>query len=219
MKKRLATALAALGFLVAATGCGDSTTGAQGIYMLLDTSGTYSVELKKAQQIISAILTKLGPGDSFAVARIDKGSFSEKDIVARVTLDDRPSVANRQKRAFLQQVRRFVRELKPAAYTDITGGVLQATEYLDEKRASRKVIVIYSDLQEELAKGYVRKNLRFRLDGYRVVALNVTKLRTDNVDPRLYMTRLKQWARKVEDGGGDWKVINNLENLAELLPN
>jgi len=218
MRKRLATTLAALGFLATASACGDSTTGAQGIYMLLDTSGTYSVELQKAQQVISAILTKLGPGDSFAVARIDTGSFSEKDIVARVTLDDRPSVANRQKRAFLLQVRRFVRELKPAAYTDITGGVLQATEYLDEKRASRKVIVIYSDLKEDLAKGYLRKNLRFKLDGYRVVALNVTKLRTDNFDPRLYMGRLKLWQGRVRQGGGEWKVINNLENLAELMP-
>jgi len=219
MTKRLTMTLAALTLLLSSTGCGDTPTGARGVYMLLDTSGTYSLELKKAQQIISAVLTRLGPGDSFAVARIDTGSFSEKDIIARVTIDDRPSVSNRQKRVFLARIKRFVQGLKPAAYTDITGGILQASEFLDEKGAKRKVIVIYSDLKEELANGYVRKNLKFKLDGYRVVALNVTKLRTDNVDPRQYMGRLKTWQARVRDGGGDWQVINNLENLQELLPN
>ena len=62
-----------------------------GVYMLLDTSGTYAQELEKAQQIINFTLSRLNPGDSFAVARIDTGSFSEKDIVAKVTFDDRPS--------------------------------------------------------------------------------------------------------------------------------
>ena len=42
-----------------------------GLYMLLDTAGTYTKELKKAQQIIHYYLANLEPGDSFAVARID----------------------------------------------------------------------------------------------------------------------------------------------------
>ena len=52
----------------------------------------------------NALLAKLEPGDSFAVARVDTGSFSEKDIVARVTFDERPSVTNQQKRKFRDQV-------------------------------------------------------------------------------------------------------------------
>ena len=84
--------------------------------------------------------TRGGAGDPsridlkpFAVARIDTGSFSEKDIVAKVTFDDRPSMANQQKREFQKRVDDFVRTVKPASYTDITGGILQATEYLNEK--------------------------------------------------------------------------------------
>ena len=135
--KRFAGITAAFGLLLAVAGCeAQSTT--QGVYMLLDTSGTYTAELKKAQQIISAILTKLEPGDSFAVARIDTGSFSEKDIIAKVTLDDRPSVANQQKRIFQQEIDDFVRSVKPAQYTDITGGILQASEFLLEKGVGRR---------------------------------------------------------------------------------
>lgn len=219
MYRKITSALAGMGLLLTVASCGDSSSGAQGVYMLLDTSGTYTLELKKAQQIIIAILTKLEPGDSFGVARIDTGSFSEKDIVASVTLDDRPSVANQQKRVFQDQIGKFVKKVKPAAYTDITGGILQGSEYLDEKGVGRKTIVIYSDLKEELKKGYVRKGLKFNIQDYRVVALNVTKLRTDNVDPRKYMKRMAQWESRIQDGGGEWVVINNLENLDDLLPN
>jgi len=218
MLKYLIRPAAALAILFGLTSCGDSSSGAQGYYMLLDTSGTYAKELDHAQKIILAILTRLEPGDSFAVARIDTGSFSEKDIVAKVTLDDRPSVANQQKRVFQADVAKFIKQVKPAQYTDITGGILQGSEFLTEKGVGRKTIVIYSDLQEELKKGFIRKGLNFELDDFRVVALNVTKLRTDNVDPRIYLKRLDEWQARVEKGGGAWQVINNLDNLDELMP-
>ena len=218
MMKYLTRSVVALAMVFGLASCGDSNSGAQGYYMLLDTSGTYARELSQAQKIILAILTRLEPGDSFAVARIDTGSFSEKDIIAKVTLDDRPSVANQQKRAFQAVVAKFLKKVKPAQYTDITGGILQGSEFLTEKGVGRKTIVIYSDLQEELKKGFVRKGLAFELAGFRVVALNVTKLRTDNIDPRIYMKRLDQWQARVEKGGGEWQVINNLDNLDELMP-
>ena len=218
MLKYLIRTAAILAFALGLASCGDGKSGAQGYYMLLDTSGTYATELDRAETIITAILIKLKPGDSFAVARIDTGSFSEKDIVAKVTLDDRPSVANQQKREFQQQIAAFVKSVKPAQYTDITGGILQGSEFLTEKGVGRTTIVIYSDLQEELKKGFVRKSLTFDLDDFRVVALNVTKLRTDNIDPRIYMKRLDDWQARVEAGGGSWQVINNLENLDELMP-
>ena len=65
------------------TGCTQQTNRAKGVYMLLDTSGTYAVELKKAQLIINYLLGVLQPGDTMAVGRIDTGSFSE--IPTRVT--------------------------------------------------------------------------------------------------------------------------------------
>jgi hypothetical protein len=55
------------------------------------------------------------------------------------------------------------------------------------------------------------------MDGFEVVALNVTKLRTDDVDPREYMNRLESWQSRVESGGGTWRVINDLDRLDHIL--
>src|SRR5687767_1948227 len=187
-----------------------------GVYLLLDTSGTYAQELQKAQSIILFALSRLQPTDSFAVARIDTGSFSEKDIIAKATFDDRPSSANNQKRAFAAQIKSFVELSKPATHTDITGGVLQAVEFLNEKNPGRKTILIFSDLQEDLAKGYVR-DVPLDLKGFDVVALNVTKLRSDNFDPREYLSRVDSWRERVEKAGGHWRMINDLERLDGLL--
>jgi hypothetical protein len=94
---------------------------------------------------------------------------------------------------------------------------LQAIEFLKEKDPGRKEILIFSDMKEELAKGYMRDNLPLDFKGFDVVALNVTKLRTDNFDPREYLSRLDSWRVKVEKGGGHWRVINDLDRLDGLL--
>jgi hypothetical protein len=198
------------------TGCGEPQNRAKGVYMLLDTSGTYALELKKAQNILNYLLGTLQPQDTLAVARIDTGSFSEKDIIAKVTFDTRPSVANNQKRAFKGTLDAFIGSVKSSRYTDISGGLLQAIEYLNEAGSGTNYILIFSDLKEELKKGFIR-DVPFALDNYRVVALNVTKLRADNVDPKEYMGRVAQWKGKVEEGGGQWKVINDLERLESLF--
>ncbi|WP_198683230.1 vWA domain-containing protein [Peristeroidobacter agariperforans] len=197
-------------------GCTPSAPRNTGVYLLLDTSGTYNEELNKAQSIILYTLSKLQPTDSFAVARIDTGSFSEKDIIAKATFDDRPSSANVQKRAFADAIKTFVDHSKAASYTDITGGLLQGIEFLNEKNSGRKAILIFSDLKEDLDKGYVR-DVPLDLKGFEVVALNVTKLRTDNYDPREYLARVDTWRQRVEKAGGRWRMINDLERLDGLL--
>lgn len=187
-----------------------------GVYMLLDTSGTYAKQLVEAQKVINYVLTEIEPGDTFAVARIDTGSFSEKDIVYRQTFDTRPSRANIQRREFREAIDKFVKQVKPAPYTDITGGILQAAEYLNEVGPGNKTILIFSDMKEDIKEGYVR-DIPLQLNGFKVVALNVIKLASDNVDPREYMNRLEQWEEKVTAGGGEWEVINDLERLEVAL--
>jgi hypothetical protein len=213
MKKYLALILLLLPFL---WGCPDTVSHSRGVYMLLDTSGTYKKELKRAEAIINYLLGTLQPGDSMAVARIDSGSFSEKDIVAKMTFDKRPSVANQQKRLFKQKIDDFVKTAKGSAYTDITGGVLQSVEFLNEAGAGQKYILIFSDLKEELVKGQIR-NFPIQVDGCNVVALNVTKLRSDNVDPREYYKRVEDWRARVEAGGGNWRIVNDLERLENIF--
>jgi hypothetical protein len=201
------------------TGCNqDAGPQNRGVYLLMDTSGTYTKELNEAVKLINVILIKLEPGDSFAVARIDTGSFSEKDIISKMTFDTRPSAANQQKRKFREKIDKFIKNVKPASHTDITGGLLQAIEYLNEKEPGRKEILIYSDLKEDLPKGFVR-DIPLQLQGFNVVALNVTKLRSDNRDPRKYLTRLENWQNRVEEGGGQWLVINDMDRLERILVN
>lgn len=201
------------------TGCNqDAGPQNRGVYLLMDTSGTYTEELGDAVKLINVILIKLEPGDSFAVARIDTASFSEKDIISKMTFDTRPSAANQQKRKFREKIDKFIKNVKPASHTDITGGLLQAIEYLNEKEPGRKEILIYSDLKEDLPKGFVR-DIPLQLQGFNVVALNVTKLRSDNRDPREYLTRLENWQNRVEEGGGHWLVINDMDRLERILVN
>jgi hypothetical protein len=217
MKKTIAIALSLI-LIIAITGCSDSKSRSKGVYMLLDTSGTYALELKKAQSILNYLLGVLQPGDTLAVARIDTGSFSEKDIVAKITFDERPSYANNQKRAFQQEVNSFVSAVKSSKYTDISGGILQGIEYLNEQGSGQKYILIFSDLKQELAKGY-KRDIPFQLQGFNVIALNVTKLRADNIDPNQYQDRVTKWRAEVDSGGGTWSIINDLENLDQIFAN
>jgi hypothetical protein len=197
--------------------CNEPESKARAVYLLLDTSGTYTAEMDKAQKIVNYLLATLDSGDSIAIARIDSGSFSEKDIIARVTFDDRPSTANQQKRQFKQQIDKFVEATRSGSrHTDITGGMLQASEYLHETGAGEKYVLIFSDLEEDLQKGHIR-DFPISLPEIHVVALNVTKLRSDNIDPREYMDRLDLWKNRVYQAGGSWDVINDLEHMDRLI--
>lgn len=197
--------------------CGDSRMHSQGVYMLVDTSGTYAQEMNKASKIINYLLATLNPGDSLAVAKVETRSFTEKDIIAKVTFDKRPSQATQQKRAFKAKIEEFAKGVKGSAFTDITGGLIQGAEYLNETKAGIKTIVVFSDMQEELGKGTVR-DFPIKLDGIRIVALNVTKLGTDNADPRIYLDRLARWEARVRKAGAtEWVVVNDLENNMESI--
>jgi hypothetical protein len=204
--------------LVLFTGaCGDSRDHSQAVYMLVDTSGTYAAESGKARLIINYLLGTLQPGDSLAVARVRSRSFSEKDIIAKATFDTRPSQTNAQKRSFQARIDDAFRTVPGSQYTDITGAMIQAAQFLNEAGGGMKTIIIFSDMQEELDKVTVR-DFPIDLKNIRVIAVNVVKLKTDNVDPRLYLGRLDAWQKRVERAGAsEWRVINDLERLDRIL--
>ncbi len=215
---RVVRTLFLLVLISALSACSDKRSHARAVYLLVDTSGTYSQELGKAQHIINYLLGTLNPGDSLAVARVKSRSFTEKDIIAKATFVRDPLKVNAQKRAFSNKVTKLRRETKRgSAYTDITGGIIQAAEFLNETGAGRKTILIFSDMQEELDKKTVR-GFPINLTGIRVVALNVTKLTTDNVDPRRYLGRLERWEKRVREAGAvEWRVVNDLEHLDRIF--
>ena len=200
-----------------AQGCADPKEHSHAVYMLIDTSGTYAQESAKAQRIVNYLLGTLQPGDSLAVARVRSRSFSEKDIIAKATFGSRPSQANAQKRAFRDAIDNSLRLVMPSRYTDITGAMIQGAEYLNEAGAGRKTIIVFSDMQEELDRVTVR-DFPISLRDIRIVAVNVVKLSTDNVDPRRYLGRLDDWKKRVEAAGArEWRVINDLERLDAIL--
>jgi hypothetical protein len=171
---------------------------------------------------VNYLLGTLQPGDSLAVARVKSRSFSERDIVAKVSLNNDPLQVNAQKRAFAEKIDEFAKTAQSGGgsrYTDISGGVIQAAEFLRETGAGRKTIIIFSDMQEELDYKTVR-DFPIKLDGIRIIALNVTKLDTDNVDPRRYMGRLEWWEKRaLAAGATDWKVVNDMEHLDRIFAN
>ncbi len=203
--------------LAGVSACTDQRSHTQAVYMLVDTSGTYAQEVGKAQVIINYLLGTLQPGDSLAVARVRSRSFNEKDIIAKVTFDSRPSQANAQKRAFRDKIDAFVKTVSGSAYTDITGGLIQGGMFLNETGAGKKTILIFSDMQEELDKATIR-SFPISLKDIRIVALNVVKLKSDNIDPRRYIGRLEAWQKRVENAGAtEWRVINDIEHLDAML--
>ena len=202
---------------LAASGCSDPRAHRHAVYLLVDTSGTYAQEAAKALLIINYLLGTLEPGDSLAVARVQSRSFSEKDIVAKATFDTRPSQANAQKRAFRDRIDTAFTNVSGSKYTDTTGGLIQGAEFLNEGGAGTKTIIIFSDMQEELDKVTVR-SFPISLKNIRVIAVNVVKLRSDNIDPRRYLGRLDEWKARVEKAGAaEWRVVNDLDHLDRIL--
>jgi hypothetical protein len=94
---------------------------------------------------------------------------------------------------------------------------MQGAEFLNETGAGTKTIIVFSDMQEELDKVTVR-NIPINLKDIRVIAVNVVKLNTDNIDPRRYFGRLEAWQKRVESAGAlQWRVINDLERLDAIF--
>jgi len=186
------------------------------VYVLVDTSGVYSKQFDKVQSVMRYLLGALQAGESLAFARIDDENFNETDIIARINFDLRPSIANAQKRAFLESVDQFGKNIIPGKYTDITGGILQAIEYLNETQAKQRYILILSDLKEETKKDRVR-NFPISFNGIHVVVINVAEFEKNNADSKEYQARVEEWIKRVEQGGGDWKLIDDMNQLDEII--
>ncbi|HEV7165436.1 MAG: VWA domain-containing protein [Gammaproteobacteria bacterium] len=210
----LLTGLLLLPLITACTEAGGKH--ARAVYVLLDVSGTYNTKLDAANPVINYLLGTLNSGDSMTVAKIDSGSFTEKDIVDKITFDDRPSVANEQKRVFRARLDEFFKDRHPSARTDVSGALLQAAEELNESGDGRRYILVFSDMEQDLPKGYVRDS-RLPLEGADVLAVDVTKLHTDNVNPQNYLDRLDHWQKVVTEDGGHWQVVNDMDRLDRVI--
>ncbi len=219
MNRIFALMLVAIAAVSISSCTGDN--GRHAIYMVVDTSGTYARQSDKARDVLKYLLITANPGDTLALARIDSRSYTEKNIIAKVTLENVPSKANEQKKDFAAKADRFVKKIRRArgsAYTDISGALILATEFLRETGASKQTIVVFSDMKQELGKGTVR-NFNYDVKGIRFVVINIVKLRSDNVDPRRYMRRMEAWQKKLMDSGAaEWVVITDMDKVLDVFP-
>ncbi|MBW2275019.1 MAG: VWA domain-containing protein [Deltaproteobacteria bacterium] len=218
---RLRGAGIALSMLVALAplGCLDEGASSQAICVLIDVSGTYADEKDEVVKVIKReVLPNMIPGDTLITILIDSASYEKDNLETLATRDPRPSRANAQKLALAQQLDAFARGDTRSRYTDIPGAMMLAAEYLQEAESGSRVMLVFSDLQEDLPEG-ARRNMREdEFAGIQVVAMNVKRLERDTVDPDVFRRRLEGWRARVEHAGGKgWRTVMDPSKLPGLL--
>jgi hypothetical protein len=158
------------------------------------------------------------PGDTLLIVRIDSESYDQENLEALLTLDQRPSHANAQKLAMAQKLDAFAAEPMNASHTDIPGAIMLASEYLNEIGGGSQVMLIFSDMQEDLPPGSKRILADDELRGTHVVAMNVKRLRPDTADPAAFRGRMGTWEERVTAAGAvEWRTFMDATKLPAYL--
>jgi hypothetical protein len=208
-----------LSLFVLLAACDDGRDQAQAICALVDTSGTYRDQIDDAARVLrTAVLPRMRPGDSLVVVRIDDNTYQKQNVDFALTLDDRPLRANRQKVEIAESIGTIAERSGRPRHTDISGGMMLCAEYLTELKAGKKVMIAFSDMQEDLPPGVARRFDDQELKDMRVLAMNVKRLKQDSAQPAQYRARLAEWEHVVKaKGAPDWQVILEPERLASYL--
>jgi hypothetical protein len=189
--------------------CSDASSYRQAVAVLVDVSGTYADQKHEVAKILKReVLPALVPGDTLLLVRIDSQSYEKENLEALVTLDPRPSKANAQKLALAAQLDAFAADAGRAEYTDIPGAMMLAAEYLRDLPAASRVILVFSDMREDLPAGTTRELAEAELADIQVLAVNVKRLQTDNADPQQFRGRLAGWEERVlRHGAAGWRQV------------
>ncbi len=164
------------------------------------------------------VLPAMEPGDTLLVIRIDGESYGKDNVEALITLDARPSRANAQKLALAQKLDAMAQRSLASQHTDIPGAMMLGSEYLRELGSGSRVMLVFSDMQEDLAPGTRRTLAEDEFAGVYVAAMNVKRLGADNADPMAFRGRLAAWEKRVLDAGGKgWRTFMDPSKLAEYL--
>ncbi len=195
-------------------GCSKSRH-SKAVYLLIDMS-VYGQKFETIELVLRHLLKLLRPGDSIALARIDGDSFKEKNIITRISFDFRPLKANAQKRAFLASVHQFGQSIKPEKNTDITGGILQSIEYLNEIQANKQYIFIFSDLPIDVKNKYFQ---HFSIDftGVHVLSMNIKEAENNTTGPDAYLFYADAWRQRINNGNGSWLMLDDIKQLDDII--
>jgi hypothetical protein len=199
--------------------CSDGSSYRQAVAVLVDVSGTYADQKAEVARIVKReVLPAVAPGDTLMLVRIDSQSYDKENLEALVEFDARPSRANAQKLAVAERLDTFAAGAARSEYTDIPGALMLAAEYLREIPASSRVILVFSDMREELPGGTTRELSTSELADIQVIALNVKQLASDNADPQLLRSRIASWEARVRrHGAAGWRQVVDAGQLGDYL--
>jgi hypothetical protein len=211
--------LAGVAALALFAGCTDTRRYDQAICVLIDVSGTYADQKTEAVRILKReVLPALEPGDTILVIRIDSESYEKDNLVALVTLDARPSKANAQKLALSRKLEAFAKSDLRSVHTDIPGAMMLGAEYLTELQSASRILLVFSDMAEDLPAGATRRLSDSEFQDIRVVAMNVKHLSGDTGDPQVFRDRMASWEKRVTSAGAmGWQTIMDSSRLPALL--
>lgn len=91
-------------------------------------------------------------------------------------------------------------------------------EYLRELASGSRLMIVFSDMQEDLAPGTIRELRKDEFADIHIVAMKVKRLKGDNADPEVFRTRLTDWEKRVLAAGGrDWKMFMDPSKVSGYL--
>jgi len=219
MRKIIKYFLVAVSLSSMIAACTDSKEYETSYCTLIDISGTYSAEKKGVVNIVKAgILPKMIPGDSLFFVKIDSNSYSEENLVTKLTLDYRPTQANNQKLILSKKLDKFGKGKAKSRMTDISGAMMLCSDYLKATRSGTQVIFIFSDMREELPAGVVRKFADDEFAGIDIAAMNVIKLKKDSANPEVYRKRMRKWDQLfTSSGANSWTTLLDATKIEEFI--
>ena len=216
MRHRLKT-IAVLAASLAVSACGAITSKSTAVFMLVDASGTYVKEVPDAITTAKLVTSRLNSNDMFAFGQIGSCSFSDESLVVRRTLPGTPSRAAYTKQEVFGELDDYGARVEATSWTDIKGGLRFAADELYQADQTSRVIVIVSDLVEDVSPDCDTRSLSLDLQGITVVATNVIKLDAEAANPDAYYERLREWQDLVEGAGGTWVHANSRDRLLDML--
>lgn len=210
-----------LAITVLVSACSDNKQYETAICALTDISGTYAKEKKNMARIIKAgIVPKLVPGDSLTLITIDSNSYNDDNIEGKLSLDYRPSKANKQRLDFANVLDDFASKDTTSKFTDISGAMMLCSGNLKNSQAGTQIMFIFSDMKEELKPGIKRSFNKDEFENINIAAMNVIKLDKDSTDPQIYRSRIKKWETRVlKHGAKSWDASLEPTDITEYIDN
>lgn len=209
MRGRRIGLVAAVAGALALAGCERAERFPRAVYVLYDASKTYAPNKAGALAGSQEIAKALRGGDRFAFAKIDSCSFGGENVLVDVDLPGREDFAAQAKLALLDEIDRLKRRLRSETSTDITGALWEFHRQTEAGGYRPRVLVIFSDLEEDLAGTECRGGREAPPDlaGVRVILAGVGELDDDRIDPGLYFARVDAMADRLAAAGADDVVV------------